>query len=50
MGAGKRREFLAWYESHEPIFDNRRELESYCQDDVTVLREACNFFGVNLYK
>ena len=42
----ERREFLAWYESQksEPIFDNRRALETYCQDDVTVLREACRVF------
>ena len=36
MGEGERREFLAWYESQEPIFNNRRVLENYCHDDVTV--------------
>ena len=25
-------------------FDNRRVLETYCQDDVTVLRKACRVF------
>ena len=28
----------------EPILDNRRLLESYSQNDVTVLREACKVF------
>jgi len=34
-----------WYERQksEP-FDNRRVLESYCQDDVTVLRQVCRVF------
>ena len=45
MGEEDRRDFLAWYESQkEPIFDNRRVLESYCQDDVTVLRQVCEVF------
>ena len=26
------------------VFDSRRGLEQYCQDDVTVLREACRVF------
>ena len=26
------------------VFDNRRVLEQYCQDDVTVLRLACQLF------
>jgi len=25
----------------DKVFDNRRVLEQYCQDDVTVLRRAC---------
>jgi len=42
MGEEERREFLAWYESHNSeLFDNRRVLEQYCEDDVTVLRQAC---------
>ena len=46
MGEKERREFLAWYESQksEHIFDNRRVLETYGQDDVTVLRQACRVF------
>jgi len=45
MGEEGRREFFAWYESQksEP-FDNRRVLETYCQDDVTVLRQVCRVF------
>jgi len=35
-------EFFAWYEGQKfQVFDNRGVLESYCQDDVNVLREAC---------
>jgi len=42
MSASERNEFLAWYEGQKiEVFDNRRVLESYCQDDVNVLREAC---------
>ena len=26
------------------LFDNRRVLEAYCQDDVTVLRQECQVF------
>ena len=26
------------------VFDNRNILEAYCQDDVTVLRQACMVF------
>jgi len=45
MGEEERRGFLAWYESQkEPIFDNRHVLESYSEDDVTVLRQACKVF------
>ena len=42
MCASERSEFLAWYECQKfEVFDNRGVLESYCQDDVNVLREAC---------
>jgi len=44
MGEGERNEFLAWYESKESIYDNRQALESYCQDDVTFLRQVCRVF------
>lgn len=30
-------------ELKDKVFDNRRVLE-YCQDDVTVLRQACQIF------
>jgi len=44
MGEGERSEFFEWYEKQEPPFDIRRVLEQYCQDDVTVLRQACRMF------
>jgi len=46
MGEEERRDFFACYErkKSEPIFDNRRVLETYCHVDVTVLREACRVF------
>jgi hypothetical protein len=48
MGESERRDFLSWYEDKKDVvFDNRRVLEEYCQDDVTVLREACRIFREN---
>ena len=45
MSAGERAEFLDWYDTQRPLlFDNRRVLETYCQDDVAVLRQACRVF------
>jgi hypothetical protein len=45
MSAGERTEFLAWYEEQKSLaFNNRQVLELYCQDDVTVLRQACRVF------
>jgi G:T-mismatch repair DNA endonuclease (very short patch repair protein) len=45
MKESERREFMTWYEERrDKVFDNRRVLEQYCQDDVTVLREACQIF------
>ena len=42
MGASERNEFLAWYDGQkDEVFDNKRVLEAYCQDDVSVLQEAC---------
>ena len=36
---------MAWYnEQKVKVFDNRHVLEQYCQDDVTVLRQACRVF------
>jgi len=45
MREEERRELLFWYESQRSeTFNNRRVLEIYCQDDVTVLRQACRLF------
>jgi len=45
MSEIERREFLVWYEGQKDlVFDNRRVLEPYCQDDETVLRQACRVF------
>ena len=45
VGEGERNEFLAWYKSQKlSIYNNRQVLESYCQDDVTVLGQACRVF------
>jgi len=38
-------EFTAWFNKEKvKVFDSRRVLEQYCQDDVTVLRQACRVF------
>ena len=40
-----RKEFLEWYDSQwSVLFDNVHVLETYFQDDVTVLRQACRVF------
>jgi hypothetical protein len=45
MGVSERTEFLAWYEEQKlVVFNNRLKLESYCQDDVSVLRQSCQVF------
>jgi hypothetical protein len=45
MGEGERKDFLYWYEERkDEVFDNRHVLEEYCQDDVIVLRQACQIF------
>jgi hypothetical protein len=45
MSEGERKEFLSWYAGQkDKVFDCRRVLEQYCQDDVTVLRQACQIF------
>jgi hypothetical protein len=47
MGDSGRKDFLACYEgqkSSSVVFDNRRVLEQYCQDDVTVLWQASQVF------
>jgi hypothetical protein len=41
MSENERKYFLSWYnEQKDIVFNNRRVLEQYCQDDVTVLRQA----------
>jgi len=45
MSASDRREFVTWFDREKyRIFDNRRMLVYYCQDDSTVIREACTIF------
>jgi len=45
MSEGERIEFMAWYNENKlKVFDNRHVLEQYCQDDITVLRQACRVF------
>jgi len=45
MSLSERREFMTWYDDQKnKVFDNRLVLEKYCQDDVTVLRQACQIF------
>jgi hypothetical protein len=48
MSYSEREEFLAWYEGQRgSTFNNRHVLVMYCQDDVTVLRQACQVFRRN---
>jgi len=45
MSESERKEFVAWYDTQKDIvFDNRHVLERHCQDDVTVLHQACQIF------
>jgi hypothetical protein len=45
MGGVEREEFLEWYETHKSQpFHNKDALETNCQDDVTLLRQACRVF------
>ena len=45
MAEGERSKFMASYDEQKvKVFDNRHVLEQYCQDDVTVLRQACRVF------
>jgi len=40
---------MAWYdEQKDKVFYNRRVLEQYCQDDVTVLRQITSRQGVTI--
>jgi len=48
MGESERIEFLAWYDRQKDnVFDNRHVFEQYCQDDITVSRQACQIFRRN---
>jgi len=39
---------MAWYNEQKlKVFDNRHVLEQYCQDDVTVFRQACRVLTRN---
>ena len=45
MSISERREFMTWYDNQKhKVFNNKLVLEKYCQDDVTVLRQACQIF------
>jgi len=45
MSEGEREEFLACYETRKSqLFHYKHVLEAYCQDEVTVLRQACRVF------
>ena len=45
MSESEGKEFLACYEGQKAeVYDNRRVLGTYCQDDITVLRKACRVF------
>jgi hypothetical protein len=49
MSEGERKDLLSWYnEQKNKVFDCRRVLEEYCQEDVTVLRQACRIFRWDL--
>jgi hypothetical protein len=45
MSHPERSEFMTFYDRQtDEVFDNRRILGLYCQDDVTVLRQAYQIF------
>jgi hypothetical protein len=45
MSQSDRDDFLSWYEQRKgQVFYNRGLLVQYCQDDFTVLRQACQMF------
>ena len=51
MSGADRKEFLAWYVTrNSQLFDKRLVLDAYCQDDITVLRQACRDFRHELLK
>jgi TRAP-type mannitol/chloroaromatic compound transport system substrate-binding protein len=51
MSVSERTEFLAWYEEQKSVvFNNKQVLESYCQDDVSVLRQACRVGNIYVFQ
>ena len=51
MNDSERKEFMAWYDTQKDIvFNNRHVLKQYCQNDVTVLRQACQIFRRDFMK
>ena len=51
MGEEKRQDFLAWNDRQKSdLFDIRRGLKIYCQDDVTGLRQECRVLDANSRK
>jgi hypothetical protein len=45
MSVSERMEFMTWYNDQKnEVFDIKLDLEKYCQDAVTVLRQACQIF------
>ena len=44
MSVGERAMFLEWYDSQRSVVFDKHVLEASCQDDVTVLRQACQVF------
>jgi hypothetical protein len=45
MGEAERKGFMAWCDEQKvKVFDNRHVLQRYCQNDFTVLRQACSVF------
>ena len=44
MGISERREFMTWYDDEKNRVFDKLDLEKYCQDDVIVLRQACQIF------
>jgi hypothetical protein len=51
ISLGERKEFLAWYETRKSQpFHKKHVLEAYCQDDLTVLRQASRVFRRDFLK
>jgi hypothetical protein len=44
MSQSERRDFMTSYDAKDTVFDNRRVLENYSQDDVTVFRQSRQIF------